>query len=98
MAATAPVTTADVQQVHQRLARYIHGHFRRRLGIEDARDVAAEALAEADRVVAGGERIRDLDRWLKRAAWRNALDLIRKHEGEGDRRASARSTLTRSAR
>ena len=85
MAAEAPVTTAEVQAAHERLARYIYGHFRRKLTFEDARDAAAEALGEADRAVEGGATIENLDRWLKRAAWRNALDAIRRAEGEGDR-------------
>ena len=87
MAATAAPaqTTADVLALHERIARYIHGHFRRKLSFEEARDAAAEALAEADRAASAGHDIADLDRWLRRAAWRNALDAIRKVEGEGER-------------
>lgn len=80
--AAAPATTAEILTAHDRLARYIHGHFRRRLTFEEARDAAAEAFLEADRAVGGGQRIDDLERWLRRAAWRNALDAIRKLEGE----------------
>src|SRR3954470_10034391 len=76
-------TTQEVLAVHERLARYVHGHFRRKLTMEEARDVAAEALAEADRAVELGQRILDLERWLRRAAWRNALDAVRRMEGEG---------------
>jgi RNA polymerase sigma factor (sigma-70 family) len=77
-----PATTDEVLATHERLARYVHGHFRRKLSFEEARDVAAEALAEADKATNAGHDIADLERWLRRAAWRNALDVIRKVEGE----------------
>ena len=76
-ASAAPVTTAQVLKVHDALARYVYGNFKRGLTFEEARDVAAEALAEADRAVAAGTEIRDLKQWLRTAAWRNALDAIR---------------------
>jgi len=84
-AAAGVVTTAQVLEAHERLTRYLHAHFRRKLTVEDARDAAAEALAEADRAVEAGQRIADLERWLRRAGWRNALDAIRKLEGEAER-------------
>jgi RNA polymerase sigma factor (sigma-70 family) len=74
------MTTAELVATHERLTRYVHGHFKRKLTYEDARDAAAEALAELDRASDG---IREPERWLRRAAWRNALDMIRKVEGEG---------------
>jgi RNA polymerase sigma factor (sigma-70 family) len=77
-----PATTVDLTALHDRVARYVHAHFRRKLTFEDARDVAADALLEADRAAADGEEIAELERWLRRAAWRNALDLVRRHEGE----------------
>lgn len=76
-----PATTAELTLVHERLTEYVRGHFRRKLTRAEAEDVAAEALAEADRAQRD-EPIADLDRWLRRAAWRNALDQIRRHEGE----------------
>jgi len=78
-----PATTQQVLAVHERLARYVHGHFRRKLTIDDAYDIAAEALAEADRATQDGQHILDLEAWLRRAAWRNALDAVRRTEGEG---------------
>lgn len=77
-----PATTREVLAQHERLARYIHGHFRRKLTVEDARDCAAEALAEADHAVRRGTEIGDIERWLRRAAWHNALDAVRQIEGE----------------
>ena len=78
-----PATTAQLATVHDRLSRYVHGHFRRKLTLEDAHDAAAEALAEADRAMQAGHKIDNLDRWLRRAAWRNALDTVRRTYGEG---------------
>jgi RNA polymerase sigma factor (sigma-70 family) len=74
------MTTAELVATHERLTRYVHGHFKRKLTYEDARDASAEALAELDR--ASGTIV-EPERWLRRAAWRNALDMIRKAEGEG---------------
>lgn len=79
----APVTTAEVVKAHHALTAYVFGNFHRKLTYEEARDVAAEALAEADRAVTGGCEIRDLHQWLRTAAWRNALDAIRRNVGEG---------------
>ena len=39
-------TTADVIGAQERLARLVHNDFRRKLSLEDARDVAAETIAE----------------------------------------------------
>ncbi len=75
-----PATTATLAAEHERLGRYIHGHFKRKLTFEDAADAASEAIAEADRATTP---IQDREKWLRRAAWRNALDQIRKIEGEG---------------
>jgi RNA polymerase sigma factor (sigma-70 family) len=79
----APVTTAEVVKAHRDLTAYVFGNFHRKLTYEDARDAAAEALSEADRAVTGGCEIRDLHQWLRTAAWRNALDAIRRNVGEG---------------
>lgn len=75
------MTTAEITADHERLTRYVHGHFKRKLTFEDAADAAAEALAEIDR--ASGPILQP-ERWLRRAAWRNALDMVRKIEGEGE--------------
>ena len=74
-------TTAEVTAGHDRLARFVHGQFRRRLSLEDARDVAAQTIAEVLVDETRG-RIRHLDALLHRAAHRNALDLIRRRDGE----------------
>lgn len=78
-----PRSTAEVSAAQDALVRYLHPHFRRKLTLEELRDVAAEALGEADRARDRGEQIAHFDRWLKRAAWHNALDAIRRTEGEG---------------
>ena len=83
-AATPAATTSEVAALHDRLSKYIFGHFHRKLTFEEARDTVSDALAEADRYTKAGNEIGALDRWLKRAAWRNALDLIRKNQGEGE--------------
>jgi RNA polymerase sigma factor (sigma-70 family) len=84
MAALAtPVTTAEVVKAHRDLTAYVFGNFHRKLTYEEARDAAAEALAEADRAATAGADIRDLHQWLRTAAWRNALDAIRRNVGEG---------------
>lgn len=81
-ATTAPGTTAEVERVTEQITRYLRRHFKLKLNDEDLRDAVAEAIANADAAIARGEQIREYTRWLKRAAWRNALDRIRKNEGE----------------
>ncbi|HEX8082663.1 MAG TPA: hypothetical protein VF529_00125 [Solirubrobacteraceae bacterium] len=82
-ARNTPATTADVAAVHDRLARFLYANFHRKLTFEETRDAAADALAEADRATAAGQRIQDLDAWLCTAAWRNAISVVRRIEGEG---------------
>jgi RNA polymerase sigma factor (sigma-70 family) len=82
----APVTTAEVAALHDRITRFVFANFHRKLSFEEARDAAADALGEADRAVTGGQAIRDLDAWLCTAAWRNAISMVRKVEGEGRRK------------
>jgi RNA polymerase sigma factor (sigma-70 family) len=84
MATTAPpTTTADVAALHNRLTRFVYAHFHRKLTFEEAGDAAAEALGEADRAAASGKQIENLHAWLGTAAWRNAISMIRRIEGEG---------------
>ncbi|HEX8121218.1 MAG TPA: sigma-70 family RNA polymerase sigma factor [Solirubrobacteraceae bacterium] len=87
MAALAePTTTAEVRALHDRLTRFVYANFHRKLSFEEASDAAAEALGEADRAQAAGQRIVNLNAWLSTAAWRNAVSLIRRIEGEGRRK------------
>jgi RNA polymerase sigma factor (sigma-70 family) len=87
MAATAaPVTTAEVAALHDRLTRFVFANFHRKLTFEEARDAAAEALEAADRAVAAGKEITDLNAWLCTAAWRDAISMVRRLEGEGRRK------------
>ena len=85
-AVAAPVTTAEVAALHDKLTRFVFASFHRKLTFEEASDAAAEALGEADRAVAGGQRIVSLDAWLCTAAWRNAISMVRRLEGEGRRK------------
>jgi RNA polymerase sigma factor (sigma-70 family) len=75
-------TTAEVEALHARLTAYLHAHFRHNLTREEASDAAAEALAEAEQAARRGHEIRDVDRWVKRAGWRNALSEVRRQQGE----------------
>jgi RNA polymerase sigma factor (sigma-70 family) len=87
MAATAaPVTTAEVAALHDRLTRFVYANFHRKLTFEEARDAAAEALGAADRAVAAGKEITDFNAWLCTAAWRDAISMVRRLEGEGRRK------------
>jgi DNA-directed RNA polymerase specialized sigma24 family protein len=82
-------TTAEVAATQERLARWLHGGFRRKLSLEDARDVAAQTIAELH---ASAVPVRNPGGLLRRAAHRNALDLVRAREGEtasGPRPAAA---------
>ena len=75
-------TSQDIQAQHEHLARFVHANFHRRLGLEDARDAAANALIALDRAQSAGIEISNVDGWLRRAAWRDALDQIRAMRGE----------------
>ena len=81
-----PMTTAQVAVEHQDLARYLHARLAHRVTFEEARDAAAEALVEAQRVMASGAVIADRRRWLRRTAWHKAIDMARRHEGQGENR------------
>jgi len=81
-----PVTTAEVAVEHHELARYLHARLGHRVTFEEARDAAAEALIEAHRVTDGGAVIADRRRWLRRTAWRKAIDIARRQEGQGAQR------------
>jgi RNA polymerase sigma factor (sigma-70 family) len=85
-ATTEPTTTADVVALHNQLTRLLFANFHRKLTFEEASEAAAEALAEADRAMAGGQQIGNLNAWLRTAAWRNAISMIRHLEGEGRRK------------
>jgi RNA polymerase sigma factor (sigma-70 family) len=85
-AVAAPVTTAEVVALQDRLTRFVFASFHRKLSFDEASDAAAEALAEADRAVARGQQIADLNAWLCTAAWRNAISMVRRLEGEGNRK------------
>ena len=84
--AAAPSTTAEVAALHDRLTRFVFANFHRKLTFEDARDAASEALTAADRALASGRPIADLNAWLCTAAWRDAISMVRRIEGEGRRK------------
>lgn len=82
-AVAAPTTTAEVAELHSRVTRFVFAHFHRKLSFEEASEVAAEAIGEADRATAAGQQIVNLNAWLRTASWRNAVSAIRHKEGEG---------------
>lgn len=81
-----PATTAALAAEHHELARYLHARLGHRVTFEEARDAASEALLEAHRVTDTGAVIADRRRWLRRTAWRKAIDIARRQEGQGAQR------------
>lgn len=73
-------TTAQVAAASEELGGWVARQFRGRLSVEDARDVAWEALLEAQPELESG-RVRCPQAFLRRAARHNALDAIRKRDG-----------------
>jgi RNA polymerase sigma factor (sigma-70 family) len=75
-------STSEVAVAQRRLARQVAGAFGRKLSFEDCLDVAAETIGEVERFARGGVSIGHLDALLWQAARRNALDLVRRRQGE----------------